>query len=371
MEVAKGLAGVIVDETRICKINKDDNLLYYFGYEIHDLTEHVSYEDVFYLLLHGELPTAAQRDELKSSMAKGRALPDAIKALLEVIPANADPMDVIRTGCSLLASLRPESPKDPLATAIPLGNAFVSMLLYWWHFHRSNNRIDTETGESTVAGHFLTLLHGKKPDELHRRAIDVSLTIYAEHDFNASTYAARIATSTRSDLYSSVIAATGTLRGPLHGGANARVMQMLEKYKSADEAEAGLRDLLANKGIIFGFGQRAYSTADPRNAINREWANRLSKAAGNQTLMQVAERIEQIMDREKKMFANLDYYTAVIYRLCSIPTLLFPPMFLIARVPGLIAHILEQRTNNRLIHPSSKYIGPNPRLLPDSFAASA
>jgi 2-methylcitrate synthase len=370
VEVAKGLAGVVVDETRICKINKEDNLLYYFGYEIRDLTDRLSYEDVFYLLLHGDLPTATQRDELKRNMATGCSLPDPIKVLLEATPATADPMDVIRTGCSFLASLRPETSKDIFAVAVPLGNIFVSMLLYWWHFHQSGRRIDTESGEPTLAGHCLHLLRGKKPDELHRRAIDVSLIIYAEHDFNASTYAARIATSTRSDLYSSIIAAIGTLRGPLHGGANARVMQMLDRFKSADEAEVGIRDLLANKGLIFGFGQRAYSTADPRNAINREWARKLSKMASDQTLLQVAERIEEVMDREKKMFANLDYYTAVIYRLCDIPTPLFPPMFLIARLPGLIAHVIEQRANNRLIHPSSKYIGPDPRSLPGEDAAT-
>ena len=371
MEVAKGLAGVVVDETRICKINKDDNLLYYFGYEIRDLTDRVTYEDVFYLLLHGDLPTSPQREELERGMATGRALPDPIKVLLEAIPGNADPMDVIRTGCSFLASLRPESPKDIFAVALPLGNAFVSMLLYWWHFHQSGKRIDTESGEPTTAGHYLHLLHGKKPDELHRRAVDVSLIIYAEHDFNASTYAARIASSTRSDLYSSLVAAAGTLRGTLHGGANARVMAMLDRFKSADEAEAGIRELLANKGLIFGFGQRAYSTADPRNAINREWARKLATAAGDQMLLEVAERIEQVMDSERKMFANLDYYTAVVYRLCGIPTPLFPPMFLIARVPGLIAHVIEQRANNRLIHPSSKYIGPEPRALPDQGSATA
>ncbi len=369
MEVAKGLAGVVVDETRICKINKEDNLLYYFGYEIRDLTAHLSYEDVFYLLVQGELPTSAQRDDLKRAMAVGRALPDPIIAVLEAIPASADPMDVLRTGCSLLASLRPDSPRDLLATAAPLGSAFVSMLLYWWHFHNSGKRIDTESGEDSIAAHYLHLLHGRTPDELHRRAIDVSLIIYAEHDFNASTYAARIATSTRSDLYSSIIAAIGTLRGPLHGGANARVMEMLDRFKTADAAEAGVRDLLAKKGVVFGFGQRAYATADPRNAINKEWARKLSEAAGDRSLFEVAERIEQVMDRDKKMFANLDYYTAVIYRLCGLPTALFPPMFLIARVPGLIAHISEQRANNRLIHPSSKYVGPEPRPLPGQTPA--
>lgn len=371
MEVAKGLAGIVVDETRICKIDRDKNSLYYFGYEISDLTAKLSYEEVFYLLVHGELPTPAQLDGYKRAMAAGRVLPGHVTRLLEAMPANADPMDVLRTGCSFLATLNPESSKSELpALAAPLGNAFVSMLLYWWQFQNSGRRIDTETGEDSTAGHFFHLLHGHAPDELHRRAIDVSLTIYAEHDFNASTYAARIATSTRSDMYSSIIAAIAALRGPLHGGANARVIDMLDRFESADHAEAGLRELLAKKAVIFGFGQRAYSTADPRNAINKAWAQGLSDNGAERSLFDVAERIEMVMDREKKMFANLDYYAAVIYRLCGLPTVLFPPMFLIARIPGLIAHIAEQRANNRLIHPSSRYIGPDPRPLPNVTSAA-
>ncbi len=369
MEIAKGLEGVIVDETRICKINKDDNLLYYFGYEIRDLTEHSTYEEVFYLLIHGELPNRETLRDFSQGMASGCILPAPIKALLEITPAASDPMDVLRTSCSMLAAFRPETPTNTLDVAAPLSHFFSSVLLYWWQFHRSGRRIDTETKEVGVAAHFLHLLNGTPPDEMQRQALDVSLIVYAEHDFNASTYAARIAASTLSDLYSCFTSAIGTLRGPLHGGASARVMQMLDRYKSPDEAEAGILDLLANKGRIFGFGQRAYSTADPRNAINREWADKLSQMSGNRTLFSVAERIEQVMAREKKMFANLDYYTAVIYRLCAIPAELYPPMFLIARVPGLAAHVTEQRAHNRLIHPSSKYIGPAPRALPPALAA--
>ena len=369
MEVAKGLEGVIVDETRICKINKVDNLLYYFGYEIQDLTKHSSYEDVFYLLTHGELPNEEELRDFRQSTAFGRVLPAPLKTLLEATPAAADPMDVLRTGCSLLAAFRPETPKNTLEVATPLSLFFSSMLLYWWQFHHSGKRLDTETKEASVAGHFLHLLSGAPPDEMHRRALDVSLIVYAEHDFNASTYAARIAASTLSDIYSCLTSAIATLRGPLHGGASARVMQMLDRYKSPEEAEAGILELLANKGRIFGFGQRAYSTADPRNAVNKEWADRLSRASGDRSSFLVAERIEEVMAGERKMFANLDYYTAVIYRLCGIPAELYPPMFLIARVPGLVAHITEQRAHNRLIHPSSKYIGPAPRALPAARAA--
>ena len=368
MEVAKGLEGVIVDETRICKINRDENLLYYFGYEIRDLTEHATYEEVFYLLTHGELPNPEALRDFNQGMELGCVLPAPIKALLEITPAVSDPMDVLRTSCSMLAAFRPEIQTNTLEVAAPLSHFFSSTLLYWWQFHRSGRRIDTGTKEASVAGHFLHLLNGTPPDEMQRRAFDVLLIVYAEHDFNSSTYAARIAASTLSDLYSGFTSAIGTLRGPLHGGASARVMRMLDRYKSPDEAEAGVLELLANKGRIFGFGQRAYSTADPRNAINREWANKLSQMSGNRMLFLVAERIEQVMAREKKMFANLDYYTAVIYRLCGIPAELYPPIFLIARVPGLVAHLTEQRAHNRLIHPSSKYIGPAPRPLPPALA---
>ena len=364
MEVAKGLAGVIVDETSICKINKDANLLYYFGYEIRGLTEQTCFEEVFYLLTHGELPAPAELKAFKFKMVEGRALPAAVKTLLESIPPAADPMDVLRTACSMRGTLLPENRSNTIDIAAPLSDFFCSALLYWWHFHRSGKRIDTETDEVSVAGHFLHLLKGEVSDELHRRALDVSLIVYAEHDFNASTYAARIGASTLSDVYSCFTSAIGTLRGPLHGGASAQVIRMLDCYQSPAQAEAGILDLLANKGRIFGFGQRAYSTADPRNAINREWARKLAMADGDETLFQVAERVEHVMNREKKMFANLDYYTAVIYRLCGLPTELFSPMFLIARVPGLIAHIGEQRASNRLIHPSSKYVGLEPRKVP-------
>jgi len=360
--IAKGLAGVVVDETNICQINKDDNLLYYYGYEIKDLTEHASYEEVSYLLAHGELPTASQLEAYRAELAKGRILPDALKQVLEQLPAESDPMDVLRTGCSVLGSLAPETEaNDQFAIGAKLSNYFCSILLYWHHFHQSGERIDTETGESSVAGHFLHLLNREKPDETLRRAMDVSLIIYAEHDFNASTYAARIAASTLSDIYSCFTSAIGTLRGPWHGGANAAVMRTLEKYKTADEAEAAVLDMFANKKRVIGFGQRVYSTADPRNAINKKWAKALTDAAGDTVLYPVAERIEEVVWREKKIFANLDYYTAVIYHMCGLPTHMFPAMFVIARTCGLIAHIAEQRADNKLIHPLAKYKGPEPR----------
>lgn len=291
-------------------------------------------------------------------------MPEPLREVLERIPASANPMDVIRTGLSLLGSLSPESEENDLAT-IGAGLAAVSssILLYWLHFTRSGNRIETETGEETAAGHFLHLLKGSAPAEEERRALDVSLIIYAEHDFNSSTYAARIAASTKSDIYSCLVSAISTLRGPLHGGANARVMEMLDRFANPDEAEAAALDMIANKKLIFGFGQRAYSTADPRNAINRAWAKQLAERSGDTNLFEIAERIEAVMDREKGMFANLDYYTAVIYRNLGLPTELFPPMFFISRTCGLVAHVAEQRANNRIIHPSSAYIGVEPRSL--------
>ena len=362
--VAKGLAGVVVDETRICKINKDENLLYYFGYEIKDLTKNASYEQVSYLLAHGEMPTDEELTAYKGKMAAARELPQPLRTALEQIPGDANPMDVIRTGLSLLGSLAPEGEDNDLAS-IGAGLAAVSssILLYWLHFTQSGKKIDTETGEDSAAGHFLHLLKGEAPTEEERRAMDVSLIIYAEHDFNSSTYAARIAASTKSDIYSCLICAIAALRGPLHGGANAAVMKMLDKFPSPDEAEATVLDMIANKKLIFGFGQRAYSTADPRNAINRMWAKKLAEAADDMKLYDIAERVESVMDREKGMFANLDYYAAVIYRLLGLPTNIFPTMFFIARTCGLVAHVAEQRANNRIIHPSSAYIGVEPRSL--------
>lgn len=361
-QVFKGLAGVIVDETRITQINKDDNLLYYYGYEIKDLTAKATYEEVSYLLAHGELPTADQLIAYKATLSEGRYLSDELKSVIETLPAGADPMDVLRTGCSLMGSLEPENAENNIVEiGSKLANRFCSILMYWHRFHTSSTRIDTETSEATVAGHFLHLLHDEEPDEIFRRALDVSLIIYAEHDFNSSTYAARIAASTLSDVYSCVTSAIGTLRGPLHGGANAKVIKILEKFDTPDSSEIDVMEMIANKVRLPGFGQRAYATADPRNEINRIWAKDLCEAAGKTELFEIAERVESVMWREKKMFANLDYYAAVIYKMCGVPTHIFPTLFLIARTCGLIAHITEQRAYNRLIHPSSKFIGTEPR----------
>lgn len=364
-KVMRGLDGVIVDETAVCLADKQTDRLYYRGFAIEELAERCAYEEVAHLLMHGDLPDAAALGAFKRELATQRELPEALKTVLERLPADADAMDVLRSGCSVLGSIEPETGDyGPLEIGGRLMACFPAMLFYWHHFHRSGQRIETAAGDDSVAGHLLHLLHGRAPDALTRRAIDVSLIVYAEHDFNASTFAARVASSTLSDVYSAFVAAIATLRGPLHGSANAGVLAMVSRFRSPGEAEAAVMEMLAKKVRTPGFGQRAYSNADPRNAINKQWARQLSEARGDRLLFDVSDRIEAVMRREKGMFANLDYYTATIYRLCGLPVALFPPMFLIARVCGLVAHIVEQRRNNRLIHPSSRYIGPAPIALP-------
>ncbi len=359
--VPKGLDGVAVDETAICLADKATDRLYCRGYAIEDLAQQASYEEVAYLLLNGELPTASALDAYKRSVAGQRALPLPLRTILGQLPETADPMDVLRTGISALGSLEPETKEGGIdAVGRRLIGCLPGMLLHW--FHREKPESDAaSTDADSAARNLLLLLHRKEPSALVQRAIEVSLIVYAEHDFNASTFAARVAASTLTDAYSAYVAAISALRGPLHGSANAAVLRFLQRYNSADEAEAAVRDLLAQKARIPGFGQRAYSKSDPRNAINKKWAKQLAEASGGTTLYEVADRIEGLLLRERGMFANLDYYTALIYASCGLPTQLFPPMFMIARLCGLTAHIAEQRANNRLIHPSSRYVGPAPR----------
>lgn len=362
--VPRGLDGVAVDETRISLPDKQTDRLYYRGYAIEELAAHASYEEVAYLVELGELPDAVQLAAFRESLQRSRALPPGLAAVLERVPKDAHPMDVLRTGCSMLGNLEPETKDNPLqAVGVRLAASLPSMLLYWYHFHESGRSIETDTGEPDLAAHILHLLHGRTPSELARRAIEVSLIVYAEHDFNASTFAARVAASTLTDAHSAFVAAIGTLRGALHGSANAGVLRFLERFDTPEQAEAAALEMLTQKKRIPGFGQRAYSKADPRNAVNREWARTLAADAGNRKLLEIAERIESVLMRERGMFANIDYYTALIYRDCGLPIALFPPMFLLARVCGLVAHIAEQRANNRLIHPSSCYVGPAPRTF--------
>lgn len=369
--VPRGLDGVIVDETRICFPDKTTDRLYYRGYTIEELAEHARYEEVAYLVVKGELPDAAQLTTYCEAMQRARALPPPLATVLELMPKETHPMDVLRTGCSMLGNLERETKENGLdAIGIRLSATLPSMLFYWHHFHASGKRIQTDTGEADLAGHILHLLHGRAASALARRAIEVSLIVYAEHDFNASTFATRVASSTLTDVHSAFVAGIGTLRGALHGSANAAVLRFLEKFESADQAESAALQMLAKKERIPGFGQRAYSKADPRNAINREWADKLAGECGSRKLFDIARRIEDVLMRERGMFANLDYYTALIYRGCGLPISLFPPMFLLARVCGLVAHIAEQRANNRIIHPSSHYIGFAVRPYPAPGAGS-
>ena len=360
--VPRGLDGVVVDVTRISLPDRDTDRLYYRGYSIEELAASASYEEVAYLVVSGELPNEAQLAVHRTALQRARALPSVLTEVLERVPRETHPMDVLRTGCSILGNLEPESKDNPLdAIGIRLSACLPSMLFYWHHFHVSGRCIETDTREKDLAGHILHLASGRAPSDLARRAMEASLIVYAEHDFNASTFAARVAASTLTDAYSAFVAGICTLRGALHGSANAAVLRFLEKFESPDQAEAAAREMLAEKKRIPGFGQRAYTNADPRNAITREWAKRLADETGLRKLYDIAERVEGVLLRERSMFANLDYYSALIYRGCGLPVAMFPPMFLLARVCGLIAHIGEQRADNRLIHPSSKYVGVDAR----------
>ena len=358
------LSGVVAGETAICTVGKEGVGLTYRGYTIEDLAERATYEETAWLVLHGELPTRTQLDGFREKLIALRALPPTLKQALELIPGDAHPMDVLRTGCSVLGTLEPEgAARDGRAVALRLLAAFPAMLLYWHHFKQSGRRIETATAEAGVAAHFLHLLHGKSPSPEHARAMDVSLILYTEHEFNASTFACRVVAGTGSDFYSAVCAGIGALRGPLHGGANEAAMEVIAKYSDAEAAEAGMMEALATKQVVMGFGHPVYRICDPRSNIVKSWSCKLSTGHRKQHLYPVSERIEAVMKREKNLFPNLDFFSASAFHFLGVPTPMFTPIFVFARIAGWAAHILEQRVNRRLIRPTAEYTGPAQRAF--------
>ncbi len=355
-----GLAGVTAGETHLCTVGKEGAGLTYRGYDIYDLANNASFEEVAHLLLHGHLPTQSELDAYVATIKANRGLPDTLKTVLEMVPADAHPMDVLRTGVSFLGNVEPEGDfsnqskvADRLLACLP------SMLLYWHRFHADGVRIDTETDDDSISGHFLHMLHDKAPKELHRKSLDTTLILYAEHEFNASTFAGRVITGTLSDMHSAVSGAIGALRGPLHGGANEAAMELISKFDSAEEATAGIHAMLERKDLIMGFGHRVYTTSDPRNTVNKRMSKTLADDVGNTTLYPISEAIEKVMWDEKKLFANADFFAASVYHFMGIPTYLFTPIFVCSRITGWAAHIMEQRANNKLIRPAADYIGPD------------
>ena len=352
-----GLRGQVAGETSLSTVGQIEGLAYR-GHKIELLAEKSSFEEVAYLLLYNNLPNQAELDDYKKLLKGQRDLPDSLKQVLQKIPSSAHPMDVMRTGTSMLGNLEPEGEfSNQLNSINRMIATMPSIVTYWYKYSHEGLDIDLVNDEDSMAGHFLDILHGKTPSDLHRKVMDVSLILYAEHEFNASTFTARVFASTMSDIHSCVVAAIGSLRGPLHGGANEKAMELIENWTSKEEAKAKIIEMLGNKEKIMGFGHAVYSIRDPRNAVIKEYAKELSELAENDTLYKVAEEVEKVMADEKKMFANADFFHAPAYFYMGIPTKLFTPIFVMSRVSGWTAHCMEQRANNRIIRPSADYIG--------------